>query len=350
MKKICARWVPHSLKEENMWQRMETARLYLERYGREGERFLRHIITLDEIWFQCYQPQLKGQSNEWRHNDSPRPKKYRQEQDPLNGTWKFWGILSMSPCDFDFFAKMKLSLRGVRFRTRQAIIAAVEQTVRRLVQQDAVDGIRLSLRCGGGFFMLDEITSEQYGSTEISQNFASVAQKTTYTLAMTAIDPSSSFVPISLQRDVIVVHRSGDTKYAVSGALLANCSLLFKVCHGSLYAVMWLVDEPREFNLPTLPQRRITYVPEKLPSKYGVHSEEYLPVRTVTPVVAGIATAITITIGEQITILKESINSHAPNQEKVNAEFVAQRMKRIAIQHPEIPPVQILCAELTRVE
>ncbi|KAJ4450609.1 hypothetical protein ANN_02036 [Periplaneta americana] len=37
---------------------------------------------------------------------------------------------------------------------------------------------------------------------------------------------------------------------------------------------------PREFILPTLPQRRITYVPEKLPSKYGVHSEEYLPIRT----------------------------------------------------------------------
>ncbi|KAJ4446205.1 hypothetical protein ANN_12899 [Periplaneta americana] len=59
---------------------------------------------------------------------------------------------------------------------------------------------------------------------------------------------------------------------------------MFKVCHDSLYAVMWLVDEPREFNLSTLPQRRITYVPENLPSKYGVHSEEYLPIRTVTPV------------------------------------------------------------------
>ncbi|KAJ4439103.1 hypothetical protein ANN_15060 [Periplaneta americana] len=54
----------------------------------------------------------------------------------------------------------------------------------------------------------------------------------------------------------------------------------FKVCHGSLYAVTWLVDEPREFNLPTLPQRCITYLPEKLPSKYGVHSEEYLSIRT----------------------------------------------------------------------
>ncbi|KAJ4450259.1 hypothetical protein ANN_01679 [Periplaneta americana] len=61
----------------------------------------------------------------------------------------------------------------------------------------------------------------------------------------------------------------------------------FKVCHGSLYAVMRLVDEPRKFILPTLPQRRITYVPEKLPGKYGVHSEEYLPLRSVKPIVAG---------------------------------------------------------------
>ncbi|KAJ4439280.1 hypothetical protein ANN_07400 [Periplaneta americana] len=50
------------------------------------------------------------------------------------------------------------------------------------------------------------------GSTEISQNFASVAQTTTYTVAMTAINPSSSFVPISLRRDVIVVHRSGEIR------------------------------------------------------------------------------------------------------------------------------------------
>ncbi|KAJ4434447.1 hypothetical protein ANN_23009 [Periplaneta americana] len=53
----------------------------------------------------------------------------------------------------------------------------------------------------------------------------------------------------------------------------------FKVCHGSLYTVTWLVDEPREFNLLKLPQKCITYLPEKLPTKYGVHSEEYLPIR-----------------------------------------------------------------------
>ena len=40
MKKICARWVPHNVKQENMWQRIETARLHLEHYGCEGEHFI----------------------------------------------------------------------------------------------------------------------------------------------------------------------------------------------------------------------------------------------------------------------------------------------------------------------
>ncbi|KAJ4425813.1 hypothetical protein ANN_27439 [Periplaneta americana] len=66
-----------------------------------------------------------------------------------------------------------------------------------------------------------------------------------------------------------------------------KCEAEFKVCYGSLYAVMWLADEPREFNLPTLLQRCITYEVEKMPTKYGVHSEEYLPIHKVTPVVAG---------------------------------------------------------------
>ncbi|KAJ4442993.1 hypothetical protein ANN_04641, partial [Periplaneta americana] len=68
----------------------------------------------------------------------------------------------MSPCDFDLFAKMKLPLRGVRFRTRQVIIAAVEQSVRRFVQQDAVDGIhrlpevwRRILHVGGDYVLTE---------------------------------------------------------------------------------------------------------------------------------------------------------------------------------------------------
>ncbi|KAJ4426769.1 hypothetical protein ANN_26568 [Periplaneta americana] len=55
--------------------------------------------------------------------------------------------------------KMELPLRRVRLRPRQAIIAAVEQSVRRLVQQDTVEGIRRLpevwrrvLHVGGDYF------------------------------------------------------------------------------------------------------------------------------------------------------------------------------------------------------
>ncbi|KAJ4442584.1 hypothetical protein ANN_04172 [Periplaneta americana] len=94
---------------------------------------------------------------------------------------------------------------------------------------------------------------------------------------------------ISAGRDITVFSDMSCFKFLIYVKLIDNDRLFeeyrllrvqFKLCHGSLYAVMWLADEPREFNLPKLPQRRITRVPEKLPSKYGVHSEEYVPIRT----------------------------------------------------------------------
>jgi len=68
MRKTASRWVLHDLMEMQKWLRYNAARNHLER---EGEAFLRHIITLDETWAKSYEPQLKRQSNEWRHYRSP---------------------------------------------------------------------------------------------------------------------------------------------------------------------------------------------------------------------------------------------------------------------------------------
>ncbi|KAJ4449924.1 hypothetical protein ANN_01331 [Periplaneta americana] len=95
-------------------------------------------------------------------------------------------------------------------------------------------------------------------------------------------------VVVLVQTVVVVVQTGGGGNTNWWYVRKQNTACSVRSVSGSLCAVMWLVVEPREFNVPTLPQRRITYVPEKLPSKYGVHSEEYLPIRTVTPVVAEI--------------------------------------------------------------
>ena len=83
MRKIAAKWVPHALTEQQKWWRHETCRIYLERYQNEGENLLDNIITIDETWVRSYEPELKRQSAEWRHEGSPRRQKFRQNPSPL---------------------------------------------------------------------------------------------------------------------------------------------------------------------------------------------------------------------------------------------------------------------------
>ena len=67
MRKIAAKWVPHALTEQQTWCRYETCRIHLERYQNEGENLLNSIIIIDETWVRTYEPELKSQSAEWRH-------------------------------------------------------------------------------------------------------------------------------------------------------------------------------------------------------------------------------------------------------------------------------------------
>ena len=76
MRKIAAKWVTHALSEQQKWCRYETC-IHLERYQNEGENFLNNIITIDETWVRAYEPELMGQSSEWRHEGSPRRQKFR---------------------------------------------------------------------------------------------------------------------------------------------------------------------------------------------------------------------------------------------------------------------------------
>ena len=62
--------------------RYETCRINLERYQNEGENQL-NIITIDKTWVRAYEPELKHQSAEWRHEGSLRRQKFRQNPSPV---------------------------------------------------------------------------------------------------------------------------------------------------------------------------------------------------------------------------------------------------------------------------
>ena len=79
-RKLAARWIPHGISEVQQWHHYAVAQALLYRYQREGDDFLVRIVAMDETWDRSYEPNLKRQSNEWKHPGSPRPKKVRPTQ------------------------------------------------------------------------------------------------------------------------------------------------------------------------------------------------------------------------------------------------------------------------------
>ena len=55
---------------------MKLAVFILERYQNKQENLLNNIITIDETWVRAYEPELKCQSAEWRHEGSPGRQKF----------------------------------------------------------------------------------------------------------------------------------------------------------------------------------------------------------------------------------------------------------------------------------
>ena len=76
-RKLCARWVPRMLTVELKQNRKRVCEELLTRYEQEGDGLLSRIVTGDEFWAHYYDPETKRQSMEYRHKDSPAPKKFK---------------------------------------------------------------------------------------------------------------------------------------------------------------------------------------------------------------------------------------------------------------------------------
>ena len=79
MKRVCAKFVPRLLTDEQSEQRQKIVRDIFER-SCEDVKFLKNIVTGDESWVYGYDPHTKQQSSHWKGPTSPRPKKWRQVQ------------------------------------------------------------------------------------------------------------------------------------------------------------------------------------------------------------------------------------------------------------------------------
>ena len=64
MHRVCARWVPRLLKEEEMTNRVQKSKQFIRQWRKDGDDFLRRKITADETWVHFYDPESKMQSSQ----------------------------------------------------------------------------------------------------------------------------------------------------------------------------------------------------------------------------------------------------------------------------------------------
>ena len=71
MNRVCAKFVPRSLTDDQREQRQTIARDLFER-SCEDVQFRKNIVTGDESWVYGYDPETKQQSSQWKGPTSPR--------------------------------------------------------------------------------------------------------------------------------------------------------------------------------------------------------------------------------------------------------------------------------------
>ena len=79
MQKICTKFVPRVLREDQKERCCHASREIVELINSDPT-VLDALVTCDENWIYCYDPETKRQSSQWKHAGSPRPKKARQSK------------------------------------------------------------------------------------------------------------------------------------------------------------------------------------------------------------------------------------------------------------------------------
>ncbi|XP_035211229.1 uncharacterized protein LOC118185474 [Stegodyphus dumicola] len=78
-KKLCVKWVPHSLTMEQKHIRMRLLQ-HLERFKKNKSGFIHLFITMDEAWVYHHDPESKQEAKEWCEPGSSAPKQVRVQK------------------------------------------------------------------------------------------------------------------------------------------------------------------------------------------------------------------------------------------------------------------------------
>ena len=66
LRKVCARWVPHLLTEEQKIQCLKCARELMKTYKGCNSQVISNLLTGDETWVHMFEPQRKADNKQWK--------------------------------------------------------------------------------------------------------------------------------------------------------------------------------------------------------------------------------------------------------------------------------------------
>ncbi|XP_060603854.1 histone-lysine N-methyltransferase SETMAR-like [Ruditapes philippinarum] len=73
LRKVCARWVPHLLTEDQKKERVRLAKETLKKFKNLNSRKINELITGDETWIYYFEPQRRINNKQWLRKDQARP-------------------------------------------------------------------------------------------------------------------------------------------------------------------------------------------------------------------------------------------------------------------------------------
>lgn len=79
-RKLVSRWIPHLLTPDQKEARVKWCQEMLKKFDRGRSKRTDDIVTGDETWIYCYEPESKQQSRVWVFDDEPRPTKLKRSR------------------------------------------------------------------------------------------------------------------------------------------------------------------------------------------------------------------------------------------------------------------------------
>ena len=121
LRKVCARWVPHLLTEEQKTQRLKCDRELLKTYKGCNTRVISNLLTGDETWVHMFEPKRRADNKQWKQKDKKKKKKKKKNAHVLPrepNVWKRCTQFSLIQVGQSFKCLVHLVIQSLADSTR----------------------------------------------------------------------------------------------------------------------------------------------------------------------------------------------------------------------------------------